>query len=77
MVHDFYRWPGSLALILYGRSRPLLGADDAPFVGLTEASVEQFVAATLTANPALPAPEAAWRGARLVSESPRGFGGGI
>lgn len=55
MVHDFYRWPGSLALILYGLSPPLLGADDTLFVGLTEASAEQFVAATLAANPALPA----------------------
>ncbi|MDQ3562981.1 MAG: hypothetical protein M3436_02205 [Pseudomonadota bacterium] len=64
MVHDCYRWPGSLALILYGLSRPLLGADDAPFVGLTEVSAEQFVAATLAANPTLPAREAAWRGAR-------------
>ncbi len=64
MVHDFYRWSGSLALILYGLSRPLPGADDAPFVGLTEASAEQFVAATLAANPALPAREAAWEAAR-------------
>ena len=63
-MHDFYRWPGSLALILYGLSRPLLGADDVPFVGLTEASAEQFVAATLAANPALPAREAAWEAAR-------------
>ncbi|MGH8538493.1 MAG: TolC family protein [Gammaproteobacteria bacterium] len=63
-MHGFYRWPGSLALILYGLSGRLLGADDARFVGLTEASAEQFVAATLAANPTLPVREAAWEAAR-------------
>ena len=72
MLHDFHRWPGSLALILYSLSRPLRAAENAPFAGLTRVSAEQFVAAILAANPALPARKPLGEGrGRLVSGSPR------
>jgi len=45
VLHDFHRWPGSLALILYSPSWALLAAQNAPFAGLTQVSAEQFVAA--------------------------------
>lgn len=79
MLHDFHRWPGSPALILYSPSWALLAAQNAPFAGLTRVSAEQFVGAilappTLRSRPGKPLGEG--RG-RLVSESPRGFCGGI
>ena len=56
MLHDFHRWPGSPALILYSLSRPLRAAENAPFAGLTQVSAEQFMAAILAARPRTPSP---------------------